>query len=337
MAKPMFFYTGIYDNVADADADDEAIKSLHRGKAIGSYDSAIVVHTPDGDVKVTKTEKPTQKGAWVGLAAGAGAAVVFPFLLPAVSYAGMAGAGAGLGAWFGHLAHGTSRGDAKDIGALLEPGKAALIVIGIDKDAEQIERALTRAEQHVLKRDVGDWDEAEQEALSAIERAEAAPVADAFGRRRRPQRLTETTMKPFTTARRLRVRGAGAVRLRLVLGRASPRRARPRHRHRRHRRTRQPATVCAARADIQAQVETLTTLSAGSATKADVTSALDGDHDGPAEDQGRAGRSDARAQAAGAGRGDGVRDAAAGHRRARPSPGWRRPTPRRRPRTPPRH
>ena len=176
MAKPMFFYTGIYDNVADADADYEAIKSLHRGKAIGSYDSAIVVHTPDGDVKVTKTEKPTQKGAWVGLAAGAGAAVVFPFLLPAVSYAGMAGAGAGLGAWFGHLAHGTSRGDAKDIGALLEPGKAALIVIGIDKDAEQIERALTRAEQHVLKRDVGDWDEAEQEALAAIERAEAAPV-----------------------------------------------------------------------------------------------------------------------------------------------------------------
>ena len=32
--------------------------------------------------------------------------------------------------------------------------------------------------------------------------------------------------------------------------------------------------VCAARADIEAQVETLTTLSAGSATKADVTTAL---------------------------------------------------------------
>src|SRR4051812_31950120 len=116
MAKPMFFYTGIYDNVADADADYEAIRSLHRGKAIGSYDSAIVVHTVADGVKVTKTEKPTQKGGWIGLAAGAGVAVVFPFLLPAVSYAGMAGAGAGLGAWFGHLAHGTSRGDAKDIG-----------------------------------------------------------------------------------------------------------------------------------------------------------------------------------------------------------------------------
>ena len=35
MAKPMFFYTGIYDNVADADADYEAIKSLHRGRRSG--------------------------------------------------------------------------------------------------------------------------------------------------------------------------------------------------------------------------------------------------------------------------------------------------------------
>jgi hypothetical protein len=33
--------------------------------------------------------------------------------------------------------------------------------------------ATTRAQQHTLKRDVGDWDEAEQEALAAIERAEA--------------------------------------------------------------------------------------------------------------------------------------------------------------------
>jgi hypothetical protein len=86
----------------------------------------------------------------------------------------MAGAGAGMGAWFGHLAHGTSRGEARDIGEMLEPGKAALVVIGIDTDAEQIERAATHAEQHVLKREVGDWDEAEQEALASIERAEHA-------------------------------------------------------------------------------------------------------------------------------------------------------------------
>jgi uncharacterized membrane protein len=177
MAKPMFFYAGIYDSSADAELDYEAIKSLHARAAIGSYDSAIIVHRPDGEVKVTKTEKPAQHGAWIGLAAGAGAAVVFPFLLPAVSYAGMAGAGAGLGAWFGHLAHGTSRGEAKDIGALLEPGTTALVVIGIDNDAEAIERAAERARVHTLKREFGDWDEAEQDALESIARAEQHAVA----------------------------------------------------------------------------------------------------------------------------------------------------------------
>ena len=177
MANPMFFYAGIYDNVADADRDYEAIKSLHKGDAIGSYDSAIIVREPDGDVKVTKTEKPTHHGAWIGLAAGAGAAVLFPFLPPAVSYAGMAGAGAGLGAWFGHIAHGTSRGDARDIGTMLEPGNAALVVVGIDRDADQIERACTGAKTHTLKRQFGDWDEAERDALESIRHAEQHATA----------------------------------------------------------------------------------------------------------------------------------------------------------------
>src|SRR5919109_3765899 len=152
MSKPMFFYAGVYDNVADADADYEAIKALHAGDAIGSYDSAIISKQPDGKVKVTKTEKPTQHGAWIGLAAGAGAAVVFPFLLPGLTVAGMEGAGAGVGAWFGHLAHGTSRGEAKEIGALLDQGDAALVVVGVDNDAEAIERATRGAKQHVLRR-----------------------------------------------------------------------------------------------------------------------------------------------------------------------------------------
>ena len=63
MAKPMFFYAGVYDSVHDADADYEAIKALHAGDAIGSYDSAIISKQADGKVKVTKTEKPTHHGA----------------------------------------------------------------------------------------------------------------------------------------------------------------------------------------------------------------------------------------------------------------------------------
>jgi len=174
MSKPMFFYAGVYDDLAGADADYEAIKALHAGDAIGSYDSAIISKQADGKVKVTKTEKPTQHGAWTGLAAGAGAAVLFPFLLPGLTVAGMAGAGAGVGAWFGHLAHGTSRGEAKEIGAMLDDGDAALVVVGLDRDADRIEEALTRSKRHVLKREVGDFESAEQDALEAMAQAERA-------------------------------------------------------------------------------------------------------------------------------------------------------------------
>ena len=82
---------------------------------------------------------------------------------------GMAAAGAGLGAWMGHLAHGTDREDAREIGALLDDGDAALIVVGIDKDASRIEDAVVRSRRHVTKRITGDFDEAEREALAAIE------------------------------------------------------------------------------------------------------------------------------------------------------------------------
>ena len=175
MSKPMFFYAGVYTDASDAAADLKAIKSLNDSKAIGSYDSEIIVKKPDGNVKVTKTEKPAEHGAWVGAAAGAGVAILFPPALPLV-VAGAAAGGAGVGAWFGHLAHGVSRGEAKRIGAMLKEGDSAVVVVGIDKDAERIEKTATHARDHVLKRSVADWDDAEQDALEAVKQDEATPA-----------------------------------------------------------------------------------------------------------------------------------------------------------------
>jgi uncharacterized membrane protein len=169
--KPMFFFAGVYDDVVDANADYEAIKALYAADDIGSYDAAVIRKQADGKIKVSKTEKPTQHGGWTGLAAGAATAVVFPFLLPALTVGGMAAAGAGLGAWIGHLAHGTDRGDAKEIGALLDQGDAALIVVGVDKDAARVGRTASRAKRAVTKRINGDFEEAEREAVAAIEQA----------------------------------------------------------------------------------------------------------------------------------------------------------------------
>jgi hypothetical protein len=54
----------------------------------------------------------------------------------------------------------------------LNEGTAALVVVGIDNDAELIEDGAMRSKRHVLKREFGDFDEAEQEALVAIEHSE---------------------------------------------------------------------------------------------------------------------------------------------------------------------
>ena len=95
----------------------------------------------DGSVKVTKTEKPVEHGA----CHGAAAAILFPVLLPAVAVV-VAGS-AGAGAWFGHLAHGTSRGEAKRIGAMLNDGDSAVVVVGIDDHAARVESAATLREE----------------------------------------------------------------------------------------------------------------------------------------------------------------------------------------------
>ena len=69
--RPVFLYAAVYDEIADAEADYEAVFDLHAAGAIGTFDSAVIRKEADGKVRVTKTEKPTQHGAWTGAAVGA--------------------------------------------------------------------------------------------------------------------------------------------------------------------------------------------------------------------------------------------------------------------------
>ena len=177
MTDKMFFYAGVYDDVASAEADYRTIKDLHKKEEIGSYDSAIISKKADGSVRVTKTELPARHGAWWGLAAGAAVGMVCPVALPGIVAAGAGGAG--IGSWVGHLAHGTNRKDAKEIGGMLEKNDAALVVVGKDEDAERIEQSVTGAKEHVLKEVAADWKKAEAEALDALAKEEAQVTAGA--------------------------------------------------------------------------------------------------------------------------------------------------------------
>jgi uncharacterized membrane protein len=166
--NPVFLYAATYDDIADAEADYEAVFDLHALGAIGTFDSAVIRKDDDGKVRVTKTEKPTQHGAWTGAGVGALVGLVFP---PAIL--GSAIVGAGAGGLVGHLRKGISRDDLKELGDELEGGTAAVIVIGESKIEEQLEKAMTRAEKLTEKQIDADADELRRE-IDAAAKEDAA-------------------------------------------------------------------------------------------------------------------------------------------------------------------
>jgi len=166
--RPVFLYAAIYGSIEAAEADYEAVFDLHALGVIGTYDSAVIRKEDDGKVRVTKTEKPTQHGAWTGAAVGALVGLVFP---PAII--GSAIVGAGAGGLTGHLAKGLSRGALKELGDELDAGTATVIVLGESKMEEQLEKALKRADKLIEKQLDADADELERQ-IDAAAKADAA-------------------------------------------------------------------------------------------------------------------------------------------------------------------
>jgi uncharacterized membrane protein len=160
--RPVFLYAALYDEIADAEADYEAVFDLHAAGAIGTFDSAVIRKEADGKVRVTKTEKPTQHGAWTGAGVGALVGLIFP---PAVI--GSAIVGAGAGGLIGHFSRGMSRGDLKDLGEELEKGDAAVIVLGESRIEEQLEKATKRANKLIEKQIDTDQKEFKREVEEA--------------------------------------------------------------------------------------------------------------------------------------------------------------------------
>ncbi len=160
--RPVFLYAAIYDDVAEAEADYEAVFDLHAAGAIGTFDSAVIYKDEDGKVHVSKTEKPTQHGAWTGAGVGALVGILFP-----PSLIGAAIVGAGAGGLIGHLKGGVSRGDLKGLGEELEQGSAAVIVLGESKIEEQLEKATQRAIKLIEKEIDADADELKREIEAA--------------------------------------------------------------------------------------------------------------------------------------------------------------------------
>ena len=155
-------YVGVYDSVADAEADYQLVKELHvEAGLIDAYDAAVVERRQDGKTKiVSKHETPTRVGGvlggGVGLATGLVVAL-FPFAaIGGGLLVGTTAGGAILGAVAGHAAAGMSRHDLKELGEHLDRGEAGLVVVAVSDMEAKVQKAMKRAaklEQRELKAD----------------------------------------------------------------------------------------------------------------------------------------------------------------------------------------
>src|SRR5215208_3568423 len=165
-------YVGLYDSVADAEADYRLVKDLHsEAGLIDAYDAAVVERREGGKTKIVKKhETPTRAGGvlggGVGLATGLVVAL-FPFAAVGGGLlAGTTAGGAILGAVSGHAAAGMSRHDLKELGEQLDAGQAGLVVVALADMGATVEQAMKRARMIQQKQLEADMAQLEQDAAS---------------------------------------------------------------------------------------------------------------------------------------------------------------------------
>lgn len=161
--RDVFLYLGTYHSAPDAELDLREISELHSDGVIGTYDAAVVSRD-EGKIRMHKIEKPTQHGGWTGLAVGAAIGALFPPALLGSALLGAAGGGL-----LGHFARGMSRRDVKDLGATLNDGEAALVVIGRDRLAGKMDEAGVRPDRQIERELDIDGRELDEELVAATE------------------------------------------------------------------------------------------------------------------------------------------------------------------------
>jgi uncharacterized membrane protein len=145
-----------YDDLAEAEADYEAVKALYyEVETSHDFDAAVIARDESGKVQVVKKhEQPTRHGAahglgW-GLAVGAACAILPGIgLLGGLAVGG--GAGAAIGAVTGHMKGGMDDEDLKQLGEVLDKGQAGLIVVYATNMADQIAANIKAVNKHVSK------------------------------------------------------------------------------------------------------------------------------------------------------------------------------------------
>jgi len=161
-----------YDNVADAEADYEAVKALYYSAAAShDFDAAVLDRDEQGKVRVVrKHEQPTRHGAAVGLGWGLAIGAVCAIFPPIGIVGGLAvggGAGAVIGAVTGHVKGGLDDADLKQLGDVLNKGQAGLVAVYAVNMADQIAASIKAQNKYVSKEIDANADELAKQIKAA--------------------------------------------------------------------------------------------------------------------------------------------------------------------------
>ena len=164
----VFVQLGAYADVAAAEADQKTVKELHASDMVGRFETTVITRDEKGQVQVVKGESTARRWAGRGLVVGAVIGVMFP---PSILLS--AGAGAVLGG-FGGKANGLElkaipSGDLDALGRLINPGEAALVIVGEESAHNAIDLAKLTPLRQSVKTGQGTYAELEQEVMTALD------------------------------------------------------------------------------------------------------------------------------------------------------------------------
>ena len=153
--KNLALVVGSYDDTAAASDDYKALRS---GQDAGGYEivgAVVLVRDKDGKVQVKEHgDKSVGKGAAWGAGAGVVVGLFAPPLLAATAV------GAGIGAVLGKIKKNHEEKEfGVDVDEYLAPGTSAVVAVVDDKWADNVEKALSRADKRISKAiDADDYD-----------------------------------------------------------------------------------------------------------------------------------------------------------------------------------
>ncbi|WP_431246507.1 hypothetical protein [Leifsonia xyli] len=164
-----------YASRDDAVKDYEVIRGAKHQGELDHLAIAVIAKDQDGELKVDRHDSTAKHLAWGGAIVGASLVVLVPPLGITTLAAGIAGgsavAGAGVlagaGGIIGHFYRNIPKETVEEMGGTLSSGQAGLLIIAVDPKGLDVGALLANAEKKVVKTDVTDEKDAENDALES--------------------------------------------------------------------------------------------------------------------------------------------------------------------------